>query len=305
MPLVISRDCLYNLDTFVLRMRFKAGSSCQLISSKFMPAFERSHECPGQQKGTGRERILARELLAAYASELDFLQKRWRRPRQWTSTLRSPCRSRNPWLPPSRRRSLCRCDRHRRGRLPDQSGPACLHSVLHHQRGGHHHEASAPGRRRLWSVETELLYGDELLSNGQPISDGMVAMRRDINERIKLDEVSIGISGQIVNLTDGTSNCGGQKAMIRKPTQILSKSIWGCCRVCTSAAWSRRATSKSPPPTWWSPARARHRRPRTDPALRDYQPLHGVSDRWLYGERQNPLLPPGSSLGGVRAAIGF
>jgi hypothetical protein len=27
--------------------------------------------------------------------------------------------------------------------------------------------------------------------------------------------------------------------------------------------------------------------------LREFQPLHGVSDRWLYGERQNPLLPPG------------
>ena len=27
--------------------------------------------------------------------------------------------------------------------------------------------------------------------------------------------------------------------------------------------------------------------------LREYQPLRGVSDRWLYGERENPLLPPG------------
>ena len=27
--------------------------------------------------------------------------------------------------------------------------------------------------------------------------------------------------------------------------------------------------------------------------LRNYHPLHGVSDRWLYGERENPLLPPG------------
>ena len=27
--------------------------------------------------------------------------------------------------------------------------------------------------------------------------------------------------------------------------------------------------------------------------LRDFHPLRGVSDRWLYGERDNPLLPPG------------
>src|SRR6266508_6561765 len=27
--------------------------------------------------------------------------------------------------------------------------------------------------------------------------------------------------------------------------------------------------------------------------LREYQPLRGVSDRWLYGEREDPLLPPG------------
>ena len=27
--------------------------------------------------------------------------------------------------------------------------------------------------------------------------------------------------------------------------------------------------------------------------LREFHPLRGVSDRWLFGERENPLLPPG------------
>ena len=54
------------------------------------------------------------------------------------------------------------------------------------------------------SIETELLYGDDLLRNGSPLSDGMVAMRRDISERIKLDEFSHDMTGHIVNLTDGT-----------------------------------------------------------------------------------------------------
>ncbi|MGB8981702.1 MAG: hypothetical protein WCC12_07480, partial [Anaerolineales bacterium] len=42
------------------------------------------------------------------------------------------------------------------------------------------------------SVQTELLYGDELLPNGNPMSDGMVALKRDISERFKLDELSKG-----------------------------------------------------------------------------------------------------------------
>ena len=60
-------------------------------------------------------------------------------------------------------------------------------------------------------VETEMLYGDDLISNGNPISDGLVAMRRDISERMKLDEVSRDIKGQVVNLTDGTIELWGAK----------------------------------------------------------------------------------------------
>jgi hypothetical protein len=67
------------------------------------------------------------------------------------------------------------------------------------------------GRAPEICVETEMLYGEDLISNGNLISEGMVAMRRDISERMKLDEISKGLKGPVINLTDGTIELWGAK----------------------------------------------------------------------------------------------
>ncbi len=150
------------------------------------------------------------------------------------------------------------------------------------------------GEAPLVTVETELLYGDDLLPNGNPLSDGMVAMRRDIHERIKLDEVSKDISGPVVNLTDGTIELWGAKGddpqayanFVEQYLGVLSRLH---SRGVVTAGYVERPSADLVV-RLLEIATADEEQIRK---LRDFHPLRGVSDRWLYGERDNPLLPPG------------
>jgi len=144
------------------------------------------------------------------------------------------------------------------------------------------------------STESELLYGEELLPNGIPLSDGMVALKRDVAERTKLDELSKGIKGQVVTFTDGPIELWGAKGedtqsyfdYVEKYKGVLSRlqqrgvvtagyvdkpSADLVVRLLEIMMADNEQTQK----------------------LREFHPLRGVSDRWLYGERENPLLPPG------------
>src|SRR5215216_4245645 len=150
------------------------------------------------------------------------------------------------------------------------------------------------GMAPLVTVETELMYGDELLHNGSPLSDGMVAMRRDISERMKLDEVSQDLPGPIVNLTDGTLELWGAKGddpqayanFVEQYLGVLSRLH---SRGVVTAGYVEKPSAdlvmRLLEIAIADDEQLRH--------LRDYRPLRGVSDRWLYGERGNPLLPSG------------
>lgn len=144
------------------------------------------------------------------------------------------------------------------------------------------------------STESELLYGDDLLPNGIPLSDGMVALKRDVAERTKLDDLSKGIKGQVVTFTDGPIELWGAKGedtqsyfdYVEKYKGVLSRlqerdvitagyvdkpSADLVVRLLEIASADNEQLQK----------------------LREFHPLRGVSDRWLYGEKENPLLPPG------------
>jgi hypothetical protein len=139
-----------------------------------------------------------------------------------------------------------------------------------------------------------MLYGDDLISNGNPISDGMVAMRRDISERMKLDEVSRDIQGQVVNLTDGTIELWCAKGddpqayadFVEKYLRVLTRLH---ARGVITAGYVEKPSADLVVRLLEIATADQEQIQR----LREYQPLRGVSDRWLYGERENPLLPPG------------
>ena len=144
------------------------------------------------------------------------------------------------------------------------------------------------------ATESELLFGDDLLPNGIPMSDGMVALKRDLAERKKLDDLSKGIKGQVVTFTDGPIELWGVKGedassyedFIKRYLTILSRLQ---SRGVTTAGYVDKPSAdlvvRLLEIAMADNEQIQH--------LRDFHPLRGVSDRWLYGERENPLLPPG------------
>lgn len=239
-------------------------------------------------------RIRARELLAVYASELDFLREKVERAKESDANIRCAVPFREnlaACFPPplnvtdatiiAADGSQVNPDRHAAVQF-------CIINV------GVIAMKLSSGQAPMVTVETELLYGDDLLRNGSPMSDGMVAMRRDINERIKLDEISQDLTGPIVNLTDGTLELWGAKGddpqayanFVEQYLGVLSR-LHG--RGVVTAGYVEKPTADLV-------VRLLEIGTADDEQLRklrDFKPLHGVSDRWLYGERQNPLLPPG------------
>jgi hypothetical protein len=143
-------------------------------------------------------------------------------------------------------------------------------------------------------TETELLYGDDLLPNGYPMSEGLVALKRDLAERSKLEELSKGLKGSVVTFTDGPIELWGAKGedansyedFVQKYLGVLSRlqsrdvitagyvdkpSADMVVRLLEIASADNEQIQK----------------------MKEFHPLRGVSDRWLFGEHMNPLLPPG------------
>lgn len=143
-------------------------------------------------------------------------------------------------------------------------------------------------------TESELLFGDDLLPNGFPMSDGMVALKRDLAEREKLDDLSKRIKGTIVTFTDGPIELWGAKGedansyedFIKRYLAILSRLQE---RGVTTAGYVDKPSAdlvvRSLEIAMAGDEQLQH--------LREFHPLRGVSDRWLFGDKENPLLKPG------------
>lgn len=150
------------------------------------------------------------------------------------------------------------------------------------------------GEAPLIETESNLLFGDDLLPNGIPMSDGMVALKRDLAEREKLDELSKGMQGQVVTFTDGPIELWGAKGedagsyedFIQKYKGVLSRLQ---SRGVTTAGYVDKPSADLVV-RLLEIAMADNEQIQK---LREFHPLRGVSDRWLYGEREKPLLPPG------------
>jgi hypothetical protein len=240
------------------------------------------------------KRDLARGLLSTYASELDYLKQKVEAATAVDSNIRCAAPLDEPltatFPPPAAMADVTVIAADGSQVNPDRHGSLqfCIINV------GVITMRLRSGTAPEVCVQTEMLYGDELISNGNLISDGMVAMRRDISERLKLDELSKGLKGQVVNLTDGTIELWGAKGddpqayadFVEKYIKVLTRLYQ---RGVVTAGYVEKPTADLVV-RLLEIATADHEQIQR---LRDYQPLRGVSDRWLYGERENPLLPPG------------
>jgi hypothetical protein len=147
-------------------------------------------------------------------------------------------------------------------------------------------------------TDSQLLFDADLLtSSGMPLTDGMVALRRDLQERSRLDELAAGFDGgfPIVTFTDGPIELWGahegpdasayeqsMDAYLRVLSRLQSRGVTTAGYVDKPAA---DLVLRLLELTLATPEDLRK--------LREFRPLLGVSDRWLFGDKGDPLLGPG------------
>ena len=247
-----------------------------------------------RKKTLEERRSKARELLAAYASELDVLRSKVDSAKTVDQNIRcaSPLNETlaSSYPPPASVMdatliaadgSQINPDRH----AAVQFGLINVGAIIMKLNSGEAPEVA---------TDSELLFGDDLLPNDIPMSDGMVALKRDLAERMKLDELSKGIKGQVVTFTDGPIELWGAKGedansyedFIKKYLTILSRLQ---TRGVTTAGYVDKPSADLVVRLLEIATADQEQIQK----LREFHPLRGVSDRWLYGERENPLLPPG------------
>ena len=144
-------------------------------------------------------------------------------------------------------------------------------------------------------TESELLYGDDLDTATGIMTEGMIALRRDLQERAKLEELSREIEGPVVTFTDGPIELwgarGGEEAepfyeSLTKYRSVLSRLQE---RGVITAGYVDKPSADLVV-RLLELVEAQTDQPKS---FRDYHPLRGASDRWLYGEKGSPLLGPG------------
>ncbi len=148
-------------------------------------------------------------------------------------------------------------------------------------------------------TDSELLYDDELYTpSGNPLSEGLVALQRDLKERAKLlvlaDE--FGVDGSpVITFTDGPIELWGMRdgedalafeQSLKKYLSVLSqlqqKNI-------TTAGYVDKPSSDPV-------IRLLELTEATDDdlkKLREFHPLRGVTDRWLFGDGNVALIKSG------------
>ncbi len=143
-------------------------------------------------------------------------------------------------------------------------------------------------------TQSELFYGDELLPNGVPLSDGMVALRRDLAEREKLDELSKSVEGQVVTFTDGPIELWGAKGDdAQSYADFVQKYLGVLSRLQSRGVITAGYVDKPSADLVVRLLEIMMADNEQMQKLREFHPLRGVSDRWLYGEKEKPLLKPG------------
>ena len=250
----------------------------------------------------------ARGLLNTYASELDFLRSKVDTAKQADSNIRCALPLNEP------------LDSHFAHPIPAPVKDAALIAADGSQINPDRHAATQfcvvnvgaiqmklnSGETPEIFTETDLMYGDALLPNGFPLSDGMVALQRDLKERAKLDELSKGIKGPVVTFTDGPIELWGAKGEDANAyAEFVQKYLGVLSRLQTRGVITAGYVDKPSADlvvrlleiaTVGQIDNLSH--------LREFHPLRGVSDRWLFGEKEKPLLPPGhrSAVFGIQSS---
>jgi hypothetical protein len=246
-----------------------------------------------RRKKKEERRELARKLLADYASQWDFLRSKVDAAKQADANIRcavplnEALASTHPAPAAASEAVLIAADGSQIN--PDrhasvQFGLINVGAIIMRLHSGEAPEIT---------TESELLYGDDLLPNGVPMSDGMVALRRDLRERTRLDELSKGLKGAVVTFTDGPIELWGAKGEDAQDyAEFVQKYLIVLSRLQSRGIITAGYVDKPSADLVVRLLEIAMADNEQIQKLREYHPLRGVSDRWLFGEREKPLLPP-------------
>ncbi|MFZ5858566.1 MAG: DNA double-strand break repair nuclease NurA [Chloroflexota bacterium] len=247
-----------------------------------------------RKKTLEERRAKARELLAAYGSELDLLRSKLDAAKQADANIRSASplneslASSHPARDAASDAVLIAADGSQIN--PDRHAAIqfCLINV-----GAISMKLNSGETPEIFT-ESELLYGDDLLPNGIPMSEGMVALRRDLAERITLDELSKGIKGDVITMTDGPIELWGAKGEDAAAyNEFIQKYLTILSRLQSRGVIVAGYVDKPAADLVIRLLEIAMADNEQIQRLREFHPLRGVSDRWLFGEYGNPLLGPG------------
>ncbi len=145
-------------------------------------------------------------------------------------------------------------------------------------------------------TDSQLFFGDELITEyGTTLSEGTIALRRDLAERTKLAELAKDYPAPVITFTDGPIELWGNKDPNNAKTYEASmeKYLGALSRLQENDVVTAGYVDKP-----GSNYVVRLLEIMIAPAdklgeLRAYHPLLGVSDLWLFGESASPLLKSG------------
>jgi hypothetical protein len=157
-------------------------------------------------------------------------------------------------------------------------------------------------------TDSQLLFEDELLTQSNNfVTEAMVALKRDLKERTKLYELAQNYPTPVITFTDGPIELWGVRDGEDAKTyrESLDEYLGVLlrlqeCGIATAGYVDKPAADlviRLLELVEASDEELRH--------VREHHPLRGISDRWLFGEKNDPLLKPGerSAVFGINSKL--
>ena len=145
-------------------------------------------------------------------------------------------------------------------------------------------------------TDSQLLFDEELFTaSGNPLTEALVALQRDLKERAKLYDLAKNYPAPVITFTDGPIELWA--ATDGEDAAAFQESLKNYLSV-LSRLQERGVTTAGYIDKPAADLVLRLLELAEAPAeqlqhLREYHPLRGVSDRWLFGDKTDPLLQPG------------
>lgn len=151
------------------------------------------------------------------------------------------------------------------------------------------------GESSILHTDSKLMYDDELFRDGVPLSEGMVALERDLQERSLLAELAKGQEAPVVTFTDGPIELWGARdgQEARAYAESLEKYKRVLSRLQSHGVVTAGYVDKPASDLVVRLLELARATPRDMEDLRNSRPLSGVTDRYLFGDKKELLLKPG------------